>query len=306
MLNINKQRLFSAAEGDQETMNNRLNARVASVSLPPKVQKVANYVMENLQECCFLSSTELADRLEVSYSSVIRLTKLLGFTGYSEFQNFLREVYGETQEILSDSVMIPVERLDQIIQQGRTSPVQDLVAAHVLSNIQSTLVNNPVSQFEAACEIILNSQCKYILANRGCHCISAFLNVILRQMLSHVYQFAANGQNIFDFVSDLGPEDCAIVISFPRYSSLTIKAAEMAKEQGAKIILLTNQATSPLAPIADVLLLARCQSSDYYNSYVAALMAAELLCAHLSRMTHYSNREVLQRIDEYTSQFGDF
>ena len=72
IINISKQRLFSAAEGDQETMNNRLNARVASVSLPPKVQKVANYVMENLQECCFLSSTELADRLEVSYSSVIR------------------------------------------------------------------------------------------------------------------------------------------------------------------------------------------------------------------------------------------
>ena len=39
---------------------------------------------------------------------------------------------------------------------------------------------------------------------------------------------------------------------------------------------------------------------------VALVMAAELLCAHLSRMTHYSNREVLQRIDEYTSQFGDF
>ena len=287
-------------------MNNRLNALVTSVSLPPKVQKVANYVLENLQECCFLSSTELASHLNVSYSSVIRLTKLLGFKGYPDFQNFLREAYGETQEILSDSVMIPVERLDQIIQQGRTSPVQDLVAAHVLSNIQSTLVNNPASQFEHACEIILNSKCRYILANRGAHCISTFLNVILRQTIPHVYHFVASGQNIFDFVSDLGPEDCAIVISFPRYSNLTIKAAEMAKEQGAKIVLFTNQATSPLAPIADVVILAKCQSSDYYNSYVAALMAAELLCAHLSRMTHYSNRETLQQIDKYTSQFGNF
>lgn len=287
-------------------MNNKLNERIASVSLPPKLKLAADFVVENLQACCFLSSTELADALGVSYSTVIRLTRLLGFHGYPEFQHFLREVYEDNREVISDSIVIPAERLDQIIAQGRSSPVQDLVVAHVLSNIQNTLANNPGPQFEKACQILLDSQHRYIFSARGSSCIASFLSVILRQMISHVYNYTGGGPNMFDFASDLGPQDCAIAIAFPRHSRLTVKAAEMAKEQGARIIAITNSATSPLAAYADVVLTAWCKSSDYYNSYVAAMLAAELLCAHLSRMTHYSNKELLTQINKYTCEFGNF
>ena len=64
------------------------------------------------------------------------------------------------------------------------------------------------------------------------------------------------------------------------------------------------QPTSVLAPYADVLLLARCESCNFYNSYVAPMLTAEFLCACLSRMTNGANRDILKRIDEYTSQVG--
>ena len=55
-------------------MENQLQKLIISAQLTPKEKEVADYVLENLQKCCFMTSTELAGALNVSYSSVIRLT----------------------------------------------------------------------------------------------------------------------------------------------------------------------------------------------------------------------------------------
>lgn len=289
-----------------ESQLSKLNKLVATAQLSPKLRTVADYVINNLDTCRFLTANELAKTADVSYSTVIRLAATLGFSGYPDFQKFLRSAFDDSLESINDNIVVPSQRIDEIISRGTTAPVNDIVAAHVFSNIQSTLANNPESQFKKACGIVLASDQKYILSERGCASVASFLNLIMRQMVPHVHNFIGYGQNIFDFVSDLEKNDCVIAISFPRYSLLTIDAMEMAKSQGAKIILITNSVTSPLAHYADVIFTARCTSSNYYNSYVAALMTAELLCAHLSRITNYSNKELLQRINKYTEKFGDY
>lgn len=283
-----------------------MNALVAAALLPPKLRAVADYVINNLDTCRFLTANELAESIKVSYSTVIRLTKTLGFSGYPEFQKFLRLAFDDNIESISDSIVVPSQRIDEIIARGTKAPVNDIIAAHVLSNIQSTLANNPESQFMKASEIILASNQRYIIGERGSSSVSNFLGLIMRQIIPHVYQYTGCGHNIFDFVSDLEKNDCVISISFPRYSKLIADATEMAKSQGAKILLITDSVTSPLAHYADVIFTAQCKSSDFYNSYVAALMIAELLCAHVSRAINYSNKELLQRINNYTEKYGNY
>lgn len=285
-------------------MNDRLNELLTTAQLSPKLKIVADYVVDHLQECCFLSSMELAKKLDISYTTVIRFTRQLGFSGYPEFQKFLREVYADNSEIINESIVIPVERLNEAGKHSYSTSTQDSVMKYVLANIQGTVANNSEAQYERACNILLESNARYILSSRGCDCIADFLHVIMRQTLPHVHHFVNRAQNIFDFVSDIGKGDCVISISFPRYSNLTRLATEMAKKQGAKVIVITDKPTSVLAPYADVLLLARCESCNFYNSYVAPMLTAEFLCACLSRMTNGANRDILKRIDEYTSQVG--
>lgn len=50
-------------------MENQLQKLIISAQLTPKEKEVADYVLENLQKCCFMTSTELAGVLNVSYSS---------------------------------------------------------------------------------------------------------------------------------------------------------------------------------------------------------------------------------------------
>ncbi len=47
---------------------------------------IITYILENLEECRSLSIIELSERCHTSKSSIHRLTKKLGFTGFSEFK----------------------------------------------------------------------------------------------------------------------------------------------------------------------------------------------------------------------------
>ena len=111
---------------------------------------------------------------------------------------------------------------------------------------------------------------------------------------------------MFDFASDLKTGEAAVFITYSRYSRLMYLTAEMVHKQGASITLLTDKPTCETAKFADVVLTARGDSSEFYNSYIAGMFAAEMLCAYICRETNYSNQELLERIDEYTSQIGNF
>ena len=287
-------------------MENRLQNLILSVKLTPKEKQVADYVLENIQTCCFITSTELAAELGVSYSSVIRLTKTLGFTGYPDFQGFLREVYAEQSRTVNTGILIPAERIESIRNKKSDASVRDTVSAYILNNIQSTLTANSEEQYTKACHILTESNVKYIFSSRGSTCIGEFLNTILHQILPHVYVYGNHGQNMFDFASDLKEGDCAVLVTYSRYSRLIYLTAEMIHKQGASIILFTDKPTCETAKFADVVITARGDSSEFYNSYVAGMFAAEMLCAYLCKETDYSNKELLERIDEYTSQIGNY
>ena len=159
-------------------MENRLQNLIISAQLTPKEKEVADYVLENLQKCCFMTSTELAGELNVSYSSVIRLTKTLGFTGYPDFQNFLRETYAEQSRDVDTGILIPAERIEAIKKKEHKATVQDTVCAYTLSNIQSTIASNTEEQYRKASSILINSGVKYIFSSRGSTCVGEFLNTI--------------------------------------------------------------------------------------------------------------------------------
>ena len=58
---------------------------IKNAKLTKKERLIADYVLNNFRDLCFMTSTELANTLSVSHSSVMRFTKDLGFSGYTEF-----------------------------------------------------------------------------------------------------------------------------------------------------------------------------------------------------------------------------
>ena len=75
----------------------------------------------------------------------------------------------------------------------------------------------------------------------------------------------------------VGPGDVLFGISFPRYSKRTLSAMKYARDRGARVIALTDSQLSPLARVADHVLLARSDMASFVDSLVAPLSVVNAL-----------------------------
>jgi DNA-binding MurR/RpiR family transcriptional regulator len=108
---------------------------------------------------------------------------------------------------------------------------------------------------------------------------------------------------MFEQIMSIGPNDVMIAISFPRYSKRIVNAVEYAHNAGADVISLTDSHQSPIAGVADQLLLARSDLVSFVDSLVAPLSIINAIIVAVSRKKMDDIRirfEKLEKIwDEY-------
>ena len=77
-------------------------------------------------------------------------------------------------------------------------------------------------------------------------------------------------------------EDVVLAISFPRYSTATIRGVQYCHQVGATIVGLTNSSLSPLAQFCDCLLVAKSDMVSLVDSLVAPLSVLNALLIALA------------------------
>ena len=287
-------------------MTEELRGKLIDVKLTKKEKIISEFILDNFSEACFSTSTDIAKRLGVSDSSVIRFTRTLGYSGFMEFQKYITKTYTERMNSVSDNITIPSERLKLSIRKLDQSDVMESYFANVFQNLKSCVNENDTLSFERAAGLIAGSKRKFIVTSRANSCIGDMMLLLLKHLLPDVYETSHPALNVIDHLCDITDNDCIIAVSFPRYSEMDLIAAQMAYEAGAKIILITDKASSPLAKYATQLLTVSVESNTFFNSYVGVMFTMELLCSFVSKKMGYSTEVKLKLIDEYISKVGLF
>ena len=70
-----------------------LSELIHNANLTKTQKMIAKYILDYSADACFMTSTEIALKLNVSESSVIRFSRSLGFGGFMDFQKMLRKEY---------------------------------------------------------------------------------------------------------------------------------------------------------------------------------------------------------------------
>lgn len=265
--------------------------------------KILDFVIDHLEEACFMTSTDIAVRLGVSESSVIRFTRSMGYSGFIDFQRSIRKDYTENAYSISNTVHVPYERLKMSMEHSGGDYMEEF-AKNTEKNIASVLKDNGQELYDAATEILLNSNRKYIVATRANTGVSSYFYLLLKHMLPDVYMANNAAVSLIDQMIDISKNDCVIIVSFPRYSQLDKLAAEMAKDAGARIIVITDRPNALLTPYADVVFTAGIDSNMFFNSYIGVNFLMESICASLSSKIGTGNEEKLKKIDLYLNQIG--
>ncbi len=91
-----------------------------------------HYIVEHPDEVMNLSILDLADRVHSSKSSILRLTKKIGFSGYSEFKYFLRHeqqhvLFEESEKKVFDKQLNDIKQTIDYLSSVDLQPVNELL-----------------------------------------------------------------------------------------------------------------------------------------------------------------------------------
>ena len=107
-----------------------------------------------------MTSTDIADTLGVSESSVVRFSRSLGYSGFMEFQKSLRKDYQDKVLSISSSITVPSQR---VAKQAKLDTNSDYIKRHyknTTKNLDTIFSQNATSAFDEAANIIINSRHK--------------------------------------------------------------------------------------------------------------------------------------------------
>ncbi len=232
----------------------------------PKLSKgqkiLSDYIIENYDKAAFMTAGALGRAVGVSESTVVRFTYALGYKGYPKLQKHL-------QEIIKNR-LTTIQRLN-IMDGLEPEKLIDNVLKMDISNLNTTRASLDVDIFNKIVESMISAKHLYIVGFRSSAPLAQFLAFYLRYILDNITLVSTENSDVFTQLLHVDSEDVVMGITYPRYSSQTIKGLRFAKSKGAKIITMTDNELSPLYELADICLLTKNDINSFVDSYVAPL-----------------------------------
>ncbi len=269
----------------------------ASMSGFSKGQKaIGKYILEHYDKAAYMTALKLGTTVHVSESTVVRFAIELGYDGYPDLQRSLRELI-RTRLTSLQRIEITNDRIEE-------DEVLEKVMNLDIEKMKNTLDNIDKEAFNRAVDAIIGARNIYIMGMRSSASLAVFMNFYLSLIFGNVKLVNSTSRSeIFEQLFRIGSEDVIIGISFPRYSKRIIQGMELAKQQKAVTIAITDSKDSPLAEFADHTLLARSEMASFVDSLVAPLSVINAMIVAIGKKKQEDVLNTFNRLEDVWDKF---
>lgn len=258
-------------------------------------KKIAEYILEHYDRAAFMTAAVLGNTVQVSESTVVRFSCQLGYEGYPQMQRFLQEMVR--------SHLTSVQRIEAAPSAVKENDLLSMVLNGDMERIrQSRDILDPKA-FQGAVDALVHAKRIYVIGVRSSSALAGFLSFYLNYMFDQVELVtSASESEMLERIIRIGPADAIIGISFPRYSSATVKAMHYADEVGAAVIALTDSESSPLIPYTQYALIVKSDMVSLVDSLVAPMSVINALLVALSEKKKEDLRSTLSLLENVWEQ----
>lgn len=260
-------------------------------------KRIAAFILESYDKAAFLTASKLGKKVNVSESTVVRFAAELGFEGYPDMQRSLQKMIRNR--------LTSVQRIEVTNDRIGDQDVVSTVLQSDIDKIRMTLEELDNDSFEGAVDAIVNARKIYLIGVRSSASLTMFLHFYFNLIFDNVVMVSANtASEIFESLLRVGEEDVVLGVSFPRYSSRTVRAMSFARDRGATTIAITDSEASPLAPISEYTLKARSDMASFVDSLVAPLSLVNALLVAVSRKKNDDLAQTFRTLEEIWEEYG--
>ena len=226
-------------------------------------RKIADYVLEQQKETQYISITDLSNQCEVAVSTVSLFCRKLKLAGFNDFKLELARAASPAGAA-------------GIGPGGRGASTPTAVKDKVLQEAQDALTNayHMLAEREVArAADLLRDAGQVICLGQGNHSVVALAAWAQFSTTSSKFKTIQDSHMQMVTLSTLSSTDVVLYFSYSGATHELLSAAEVIRNRGARLILVTRYLNSPASAYADVVLLCGPNELPFQFGSSAALVA---------------------------------
>lgn len=267
------------------TVSIRLQIKTLYKDLSLKEQAIADYILENPSKVSHSSISDLSNELGIADSTFFQFTKKLGYNGFKDFK---MAMLMQENDFSAISIHENIQKSDNELT----------MAQKVFDSNMTTLTDTKnllkEEDLKLAAAMINQSKRLFFFGVGGSEIVAT--DAYHKFLRSPITVFHSSDYHIqLMEASLLTPDDCSIFISHTGKSRETIELAQVAKNNGAKIIVITSHAASPLAKLGDVVFISISEETEFRSEALASRIAQLSIMDSLYVILMFINRDKAQQ-----------
>lgn len=194
-------------------------------------KRIVEYIINNPAKVQDSSASQVADTLYVSKTTIINLSKKLGFEGYSELRYYLKDYIVNRKE-------------------GGVGPSFEDIVYGINTEVSKTLALQNEENVEKIAKRIMDSRIVYVVGRGASEPIANLLSS--RLALLNIKAILIADPNIIDVLGDsLDPDETVVVMSLSGETERILTITKTARARGVDVIALTSFSNNSLQKIAN-------------------------------------------------------
>ncbi|MDF2531309.1 MAG: hypothetical protein K0Q65_890 [Clostridia bacterium] len=250
-------------------------------------QKIAKYILDNLEEVVFDTAYQLGKKNSVSETTIIRFSYALGFEGFSDMNKAMRRsIIKNTETISQDICMVDQwNKLshDQLVDCFQSQVIQGCKA---YSNIN-------FHEFEKICHMIMTKKKVLIIGYMDSFGTASELLHLLDKVRNKVYFYRLLHEER-NILYDMDEDSLVITVSFAPHYKYTLEYTETAQKGGCSVVTLTDSMINPFTSLSDHTLVFNVQRNAEIN-----LIDMSPVTRFIYFMVNYIYINYKDQIDQY-------
>jgi DNA-binding MurR/RpiR family transcriptional regulator len=260
--------------------------------MTPELRKAAAFVLENPNEVGVSSIREIAEAANVKPNTFVRMARSMGFGGYDDFREPFREEIRQGRASFPDRA----RWLQSLSKGGKLGALYADMVSSAISNIEDTFANIDVGTLKMAAETIWAARRVFTLGVGVNSSNASNFTYLASTGMVEFYAIPKLGSVATDDLAWADSRDVLIAMTSKPYRREVVEAVRLAREQGVKVIGVSDSAASPIIIGSEFGFVVSVDTPQFFPSSVSTIAFLETL---LSFVIASATPEIVERVEQF-------
>jgi DNA-binding MurR/RpiR family transcriptional regulator len=212
-------------------------------TLSPKKRRVADFMMEDYKRLFLMSAKEIAHKCKVSEPTITRFVMDLGFSGYGEFEHYLKGL-----------LRIELTSVERLIKAGKELDNASILEAYrqnTIVNLANMVQSVSEQEIRNLAQMIHRAESILVAGYKASATLAYYFGYLLKKIKEGVIIDTAYSGDNLDAISLHGESLLVFAIAFPRYPQRIIELVEYTKTYNATVVCISDSLKSPVVNLSD-------------------------------------------------------